>query len=91
MSRTTDEPVPTVLEVTVVLTDAQYFRLREVAGEEVPPLSTSQAVGRLVDQAAATRRRAADRRAAQLEIYAASGYAEHHPDYPGRVAAPGDV
>ena len=91
MSSTTDEPVSTMLEVTLVLTDAQYFWLREVAGEEAPPLSTSQAVGRLVDQAATARRRAADRRETQLEIYTASGYAEHHPDYPSRVAAPGDV
>jgi hypothetical protein len=90
--RTTSGPtVATTLEVTLVLTDAQYFWLREAAGKETPLLSTSQTVGRLVDRAIAADRRAATRRASQLEVYAASGYAEHHPDYPGRPADPSDV
>jgi hypothetical protein len=83
--------VATTLEVQVVLTDAQYFWLREAAGEEAPPLSTSQVLGRLVDQAIVAGDGAARRRAAQLEVYRASGYAEHHPDYPARAAGPSDV
>ena len=91
MRTTSGSTVATTLEVTLVLTDAQYFWLREAAGKETPLLSTSQTVGRLVDRAIAADRRAATHRAAQLEVYAASGYAEHHPDYPVRPADPSDV
>jgi hypothetical protein len=37
---------------------------------------------RLIDQAIAEGQAAARRREEQLEIYRASGYPEHHPDYP---------
>jgi len=90
MNTTIRNAVATTLEVKVVLTDAQYFWLREAAAQEVPPLSTSQVLGRLVDQETAAVRKTAQRRASQLEIYEASGYAEHHPDYPNRSAGPSD-
>lgn len=91
MTRTREESLVTTLEVTVVLTDQQYLSLREMAGEEEPPLATSDVVRRLVDQATLARHAATQRRAAQLEIYDASGYAEHHPDYPDRPEGSADV
>jgi hypothetical protein len=38
--------------------------------------------GAIVDQPIAEGKAAVLRRAEQFEIYRASGYAEHHPDYP---------
>ena len=91
MRTTTTRTAGTTLEVKVVLSDAQYLWLRGSAADDTPPASTSRALGRLIDQAIAEERNQATRRAAQLEVYAASGYAEHHPDYPDRLSDPSDV
>ena len=68
--------------VQVRLSDEQYAWLSDVAADHQPPLSTNEVLSQLVDQAIAAGQAAALRRAEQLEIYRASGYAEHHPDYP---------
>ncbi len=78
----TDEKVATTLEVRVILTDAHYLWLRDVAAQEMPQPTTSQVLERFIDQAIVDTGAAAQRRAEQLEIYRGSGYAEHHPDYP---------
>lgn len=66
----------------VRLSDEEYAWLSKVAADHKPPLSTNEVLPELVDQAIADGQAAALRRAEQLEIYRASGYAEHHPDYP---------
>jgi hypothetical protein len=68
--------------VEVRLSDEQCAWLSEVAADHKPPLTTNEVLCQLVDQAIADGQAAALRRAEQLEIYRASGYAEHHPDYP---------
>jgi hypothetical protein len=68
--------------VEVLLSDEQGAWLSEVAADHKPPLTTNEVLCQLVDQAIADGQAAALRRAEQLEIYRASGYAEHHPDYP---------
>jgi hypothetical protein len=74
--------------VLVTLTRAQTAWLSEMAAAERPPASPSELVRRLLDEAMAESVTAAGRRAHQLEVYRASGYSEHHPDYP---RAPRDV
>jgi len=68
--------------VRVRLSDDRYAWLCEAAAEHKPPLSTDELLRQLVDQAIAEGKAAVLRRAEQFEIYRASGYAEHHPDYP---------
>jgi len=68
--------------VRTVLAVDQMAWLSKVAAEQTPPLSASTMLRRLVDEAMAESRASAGRRAEQLEIYRASGYPEHHPDYP---------
>jgi hypothetical protein len=68
--------------VEVRLSDEQCAWLSEVAADHKPPLTTNEVLCQLVDQAITDGQAAALRRAEQLEIYRASGYAEHHPDYP---------
>jgi hypothetical protein len=45
-------------------------------------VSTVAVLRRLVDEAMAEGKALAGEREHQLEVYQASGYAEHHPDYP---------
>lgn len=78
-------------EVTVVLTEVQLSWLGQVAAGQTPPLSTGTMLGRLVDRAIADSQAAKRRRAEQLEIYRASGYTEHHPDYPDLPRGLSDV
>jgi hypothetical protein len=68
--------------VRVRLSDDRYAWLCDAAAEHKPPLSTDELLRQLVDQAIAEGKAAVLRRAEQFEIYRASGYAEHHPDYP---------
>jgi hypothetical protein len=68
--------------VRVRLSDDRYAWLCDVAAEHKPPLSTDELLRQLVDQAIAEGKAAVLRRAEESEIYRASGYAEHHPDYP---------
>lgn len=69
-------------EVTIALSDVQLGWLAKRAAEEMPPVSTVAVLGQLVDEAMAEGRALAGEREHQLEVYQASGYAEHHPDYP---------
>jgi hypothetical protein len=76
--------------VHVRLSDEQYAWLSDVAAAHKPPLSMNEVLRELVDQAIADGQAATLRRAEQLEIYRASGYAEHHPDYPDFPGTPDD-
>jgi hypothetical protein len=53
-----------------------------MAGAHVPPVSATAMLGRLIDEAMARQGESERHRAWQLEVYEASGYQEHHPDYP---------
>jgi hypothetical protein len=64
------------------LSDAQLDWIRRVAAAQTPPLSATGMLRLLVDEAVEKHDKMARRREEQLEIYRASGYAEHHPDYP---------
>lgn len=79
---TATEETSEAREVLVVLTDVQDRWLSETAAEQSPPLSVSELLGRILDEAIAESEAAARRRALQFETYRASGYPEHHPDYP---------
>lgn len=68
--------------VFVPLTHAQASWLSETAASAHPPLSTCALVRKLLDEAIAESETAARRRTHQFEVYRASGYSEHHPDYP---------
>ncbi len=52
------------------------------AEAESPPVSVTTMLGRLVDEAMAYHQEEKRLRAAKLEVFEASGYPEHHPDYP---------
>ena len=67
--------------VRVRLSDDCYAWLCDAAAEHKPPLSTDELLRQLIDQAIAEGKAAVLRRAEQFEL-CASGYAEHHPDYP---------
>jgi hypothetical protein len=66
----------------VALSDVQLAWLSKVAAEQAPPLSVNELLGRIVDDAIAQSKADARQRAERLEVYRASGYSEHHPDYP---------
>jgi hypothetical protein len=68
--------------VRVRLSDDRYAWLCDAAAEHKPPLGADELLRQLVDLAIAEGKAAVLRRAEQFEIYRASGYAEHHPDYP---------
>ena len=68
--------------VTISLSDAQVGWLAKRAAAETPPLSSVAMLSRLLDEAMADSKAVAGERKHQLEVYRASGYAEHHPDYP---------
>jgi hypothetical protein len=82
MIATTEDPVEETGDIRAVLSGVQLAWLSKAAAEQAPPLSAGTMLGRLVDQAIADSDAATRRRAEQLEIYRASGYREHHPDYP---------
>lgn len=73
------------------MSDAQLAWLGQLAAAQDPPLSTNEMLARIVDQAIVEGQAEARRRVEQLEIYRASGYAEHHPDYPGLPRGLSDV
>lgn len=79
MSRDSREPSG---DVTIALSDVQQGWLAKRAAAELPPLSTVAMLSRLVDEAMAESKAHAREREHQLEVYGASGYPEHHPDYP---------
>jgi hypothetical protein len=79
VSRDTREPSG---EVTIALSDVQLGWLAKRARAELPPVSTVAMLERLVDEAMAASKSVAHEREHQLEVYRASGYPEHHPDYP---------
>lgn len=82
MIATGERPNDELREVTVVLSVAQLAWLDRAAAEHEPPIAPATVLGRLVDRAIARGRETTLHRAHQLEIYGASGYPEHHPDYP---------
>ena len=86
------ERAPTVAlterTVTVALTETQDAWLRRRAADQSPPVAPGEALRRILDEAIAASRATAERRARQLEVYRASGYPEHHPDYPSRYLPP---
>jgi hypothetical protein len=61
---------------------AQRDWLVEAGDREQPRVDPSGMLTRLVERAMNEGAREAHRRDHQLEVYRASGYAEHHPDYP---------
>jgi hypothetical protein len=65
-----------------VLSEAQLDWVRRIAAAQTPPLSATGMLRVLVDEAVERHGEMARRREDQLEIYRASGYSEHHPDYP---------
>ncbi len=67
----------------VALSDLHVRWIEQRAAEHVPPLSASAMLGQLIDAAMVRHGERTQRRAWQLEVYEASGYPEHHPDYPG--------
>jgi hypothetical protein len=66
----------------VVLSDAQMGWIQTMAAEQTPAVDMRTMLGRVVDDAMARHDEDVRRRAERLEIYRASGYSEHHPDYP---------
>jgi hypothetical protein len=52
------------------------------ARDQSPPISKAMMLARLLDEAISREQARERRRADQLEVYRASGYPEHHPDYP---------
>jgi uncharacterized damage-inducible protein DinB len=69
-------------ELVVGLTGVQNEWLKETAAEQSPPQSAGELLSKIVDQAMAQSEAAKERRSRQFEIFHASGYSEHHPDYP---------
>jgi hypothetical protein len=66
----------------VRLSSAQRDWLARAGDRERPSLDAGDMLVRVLDEAMLESDREADRREYQLEIYRASGYSEHHPDYP---------
>lgn len=67
----------------VVSLSARHARwIVTMARDQSPPISTTSMLGRLLDDAISCEQERARQRAEQLEVYRASGYSEHHPDYP---------
>lgn len=77
-----DERAIGAMHVTVALTQAQERWLDSSARRAVPRLSLSERLGQILDDAMAASETDEDARAHQFQIYEASGYPEHHPDYP---------
>jgi hypothetical protein len=53
-----------------------------MARAQSPPISTMMMLERLIDEAISDEQARERQRAERLEVYRASGYPEHHPDYP---------
>ena len=77
--------------LSVVLNDPQLRWLTARAAEQEPALSAGTMLGRLVDEAMVEQREESRRREERLEVYRASGYPEHHPDYPDLPRGLSDV
>jgi hypothetical protein len=60
----------------------QLTWLAEAGGAQSPPLDAAAMLGTLVDEAMQRVDDDTQRRAERAEIYAVTGYREHHPDYP---------
>jgi hypothetical protein len=75
----------------VRVSDAQHEWLIEAGKREQPSVDPSRMLARLVERAMSDSDDAQDRRDHQLEVYRASGYAEHHPDYPNLPERPADA
>ncbi len=75
----------------LALGDEHLHWIKRLANAEAPPVSESTMLARLIDEAIVRRREIARRRARQLEVYEASGYSEHHPDYPDLPQGLSDV
>jgi hypothetical protein len=71
------------LDRGLALSDLHVRWIEQRAAEHVPPLSVTAMLGQLLDTAMVRHDERTRRRAWQLEVYEASGYPEHHPDYPG--------
>jgi hypothetical protein len=69
-------------DVAVGLTEVQSEWLKETAAEQSPPQSAVELLRTIVDQAMMQSEATEERRSRQFEIFHASGYSEHHPDYP---------
>lgn len=78
-------------DVRVSLTDDQARWLGKTAAASRPPVDSSELLGRLVDDAIAKSETEARLRTWQLDVYQASGYPEHHPDYPDFPQAVSDA
>jgi len=68
--------------VAVCLTADQLKWLEKRGAEHRPTLDAEGMVAYLVERAMVASVGEDGKRAHQLEVYRASGYAEHHPDYP---------
>lgn len=77
--------------VDVRVSGAQRDWLLTAGERERPRLDAGQMLARLVEQAMNDCERETHRRNHQLEVYRASGYAEHHPDYPNSPRRLADV
>ena len=65
-----------------VLSDEHLGWIEQLAAAQAPPVSSTTMLGRLLEDAIGRQRESTRRRLQQLEVYDASGYSEHHPDYP---------
>jgi hypothetical protein len=74
----------------VRISEAQRAWLVEAGKREQPSLDASRMLARLLERAMSDSENEQDRRDHQLEVYRASGYAEHHPDYPNLPKRPAD-
>jgi hypothetical protein len=72
----------------VHIDEAEREWLTLAGARELPRLDAGGMLRRLLERAMEEGDAAAGQRAYQLEIYRASGYAEHHPDYPNPPASP---
>lgn len=68
--------------LAVALTDDQARWLVSAAAEATPPVSPGELLTAILDEAIGRAAEQARERAHQLKMYEASGYSEHHPDYP---------
>ena len=66
----------------LALSDQHLGWIQEMADAQAPPVSATAMLGHLVEEAMARHGDETRRREEQLEVYSASGYSEHHPDYP---------
>lgn len=72
----------TTHRLVVCVSGVQRDWLARAGNREKPRLGASDMIMRLVELAMSAGELEARRRDHQLEVFGASGYAEHHPDYP---------